>query len=51
VLEEAADVLEIVRSLAAMHGYTLDDIVRIACEKRSKRGGFDKWLWLEDIKM
>jgi predicted house-cleaning noncanonical NTP pyrophosphatase (MazG superfamily) len=47
ILEEAADVLEVLISLAALHGHTLDDIVRVASEKRSERGGFDKRLWLE----
>jgi predicted house-cleaning noncanonical NTP pyrophosphatase (MazG superfamily) len=47
VLEEAADVLEVLISIAALHRHTLDDIVRVASEKRSERGGFDEQLWLE----
>jgi len=47
VLEEAADVLEVLIGLAAIYGRNFDDIVRIAGEKRSERGGFDKRLWLE----
>ena len=47
VLEEAADVLEVLVSIAALHRHTLDDIVRVASEKRSERGGFDERLWLE----
>ena len=45
--EEAADVLEVLISIAALHRHTLDDIVRVASEKRSERGGFDEQLWLE----
>jgi predicted house-cleaning noncanonical NTP pyrophosphatase (MazG superfamily) len=47
VMEEAADVLEVLIGLAALHGRTLDDILRVASNKRSDRGGFDERLWLE----
>ena len=47
VLEEAADVLEVVRSLAALYGHPWDDVVRAADQKRQQRGGFDLRLWLE----
>lgn len=41
------DELEVLTSIASLHGHTLDDIVRVASEKRSERGGFDERLWLE----
>lgn len=50
VLEEAADVLEVVRSLAALYGYQWEDVARAADEKRQQRGGFDLRLWLESPK-
>ena len=50
ILEEAADVLEVLSSIAALHGYTLDDIVQAGFDKRSKIGGFDKRVWLEHVR-
>lgn len=46
VLEEAADVLEVLRSIVGLYGATLDDVIRAADEKRTLRGGFDLRLWL-----
>ncbi|MBT3828144.1 nucleoside triphosphate pyrophosphohydrolase [bacterium] len=40
--EELADLLEVVRSLAAVSGITLDAIERARIAKREKKGGFDK---------
>lgn len=47
VAEEAADVLEVLISLAALYGHSLDDILRVAQQKRADRGGFQRRLWLE----
>lgn len=47
VLEEAADVLEVLIGLAGIYGRSLDDIVRVASANRSQRGGFGERLWLE----
>ena len=49
VLEEAADVLEVLTAIAAEHGATLDTIVDIARRKREERGGFDMRLWLDGV--
>lgn len=38
--EELADVLEVVRALAELHGLELDDIERLAGEKRRRLGSF-----------
>lgn len=46
-LEELADVLEIIRSIAELENKKLDDIIEIANKKRSKRGGFEKRIFLE----
>jgi predicted house-cleaning noncanonical NTP pyrophosphatase (MazG superfamily) len=45
--EELADVLEVVRALACELGLSLGQVVELADEKRSRRGGFDQGLWLE----
>lgn len=49
VLEEAADVLEVIAAIAVEHGATLDTIGEAARTKREKRGGFAMRLWLEAI--
>jgi predicted house-cleaning noncanonical NTP pyrophosphatase (MazG superfamily) len=48
VVEEAADVLEILLAIVAEHGATLDSIVDIARRKRVERGGFAMRVWLEN---
>ncbi len=46
-LEELADVLEIIRSIAKLNGKTLDDVIETANQKKLKRGGFEKRIFLE----
>lgn len=47
VIQEAADVLEVLIAIAAVHGVTLDTLVEAAQQKRAERGGFERRLWLE----
>lgn len=47
VLEELADVFEVIRSIAELNNRSFDDIVVIANKKRLKRGGFQKRIFLE----
>ena len=47
ILEELADVLEVIIAIAEIEGKSLDDIVDIADQKRLKRGGFKKKIFLE----
>jgi len=47
VLEEAADVLEVIRAIAFVHGHELSEVIRAADAKRATRGGFDSRLCLE----
>ena len=49
-LEELGDVLEVMSALAAVDGYTVDDIIAAAARKREKRGGFDKRIFLIEEK-
>ncbi|OBK56807.1 phosphoribosyl-ATP pyrophosphohydrolase [Mycobacterium kubicae] len=49
LLEEAADVLEVLTAIALEHGAALDTIVEIARVKRDERGGFDLRLWLDGV--
>lgn len=46
-MEELADMLEIIISLAKLENKSLEDIITIADKKRKKRGGFDKKIFLE----
>ena len=46
-LEELADVLEILSSIASLNNKSIEDIIEIARMKREKRGGFQKKLFLE----
>jgi predicted house-cleaning noncanonical NTP pyrophosphatase (MazG superfamily) len=41
-LEELADVLEVLRGLAALENATWEEIETVANDKRNKRGGFEK---------
>lgn len=42
LLDEAADVMEVVRTLAAAEDASIEDVLEIADRKRTERGGFDK---------
>lgn len=45
-IEELADVLEIISSFAQLEGKDLTDVIEVAKEKKLKRGGFDKRVYL-----
>ncbi|MGV0834010.1 nucleoside triphosphate pyrophosphohydrolase [Mycolicibacterium thermoresistibile] len=49
VLEEAADVLEVLTAIVSEHGADLDSIVDAARAKRARRGGFEMRLWLDGV--
>jgi predicted house-cleaning noncanonical NTP pyrophosphatase (MazG superfamily) len=46
---ELADVLEVLRALAAAHGMSWEDVVAEAARKRDERGGFDQRTFLEYV--
>lgn len=48
-IEELADMLEVIESLAHIEGKTLNDIIETAKKKKVKRGGFDKKIFLEKV--
>ncbi len=41
VIEEAADILEVLAAIAAEYGATINSVVDVARRKRAKRGGFE----------
>ena len=46
-LEELADVLEIIKSIADLENSNLGEVMEISNQKRLKRGGFEKRIFLE----
>ena len=48
-IEELADMLEVMISLAKLEGKDLDDVIEVANVKRLKRGGFNKKNNLEGV--
>lgn len=48
-IEELADMLEVMISLAKLEGKSLDDVIEVAKVKRLKRGGFNKRTYLEGV--
>ena len=48
-IEELADMLEIIKSLAKLENKTLEDVVKVAKKKRLKRGGFEEKIFLEKV--
>lgn len=48
-VEELADMLEIMISLARLEKSNLEAIIEIAKKKKVKRGGFEKKLYLEKV--
>ena len=45
-LEELGDILEVLYSIAEARGYSIEDLVKLKEEKRNKRGGFSKKIYL-----
>ena len=48
-LEELADMLEVIRALAKLENNDLNDIIKIADEKNTKRGAFEDKIFLEKV--
>ncbi|WP_322861214.1 nucleoside triphosphate pyrophosphohydrolase [Mycobacterium europaeum] len=49
LMEEAADVLEVVAAIAAERHVTFAGIVDAARQKRAEKGGFGMRLWLDGV--
>lgn len=48
-IEELADMLEVMIYLAKLENKTLEDVIEHGNQKRIKRGGFEKKIYLEDV--
>lgn len=49
-MEELADLLEVVRAVAAARGSSIEEVEKIRCEKAAARGGFEKRLLLTEVR-
>ena len=49
-IEELADMLEVMISLAKLENKSLDDIIAVAKKKNEKRGSFEDKIYLETVK-
>lgn len=47
IIEELADILEIIKSISELNGENLDNVIEVAKQKRLKKGGFEKKIFLE----
>ena len=48
-VEELADMIEIIKSLAQLEDSTLDEVIEVAQEKAQKRGAFKDKIYLEKV--
>ena len=48
-IEEFADMLEVMKALASLENKTLDDVIKVAREKETKRGAFNKRIYLKKV--
>ena len=48
-MEELADLLEVMRAVAAARGSSIEEVEKIRQEKARKRGGFEKKILLEKV--
>lgn len=47
ILEECADLMEVLFAYTVSHGYSEEDLLKARVRKREKRGGFDQRIFLE----
>jgi len=48
-IEELADMLELITSLALLENKTIEEVLEVAKTKRLKRGGFSNKIYLEKV--
>ena len=49
-IEELSDLLEVMISLANLENRNLDDIEKVRIDKKNKRGGFTKKIYLKGVR-
>jgi predicted house-cleaning noncanonical NTP pyrophosphatase (MazG superfamily) len=48
-LEEAADMLEVVKAFINLNGFDLDAVMKVSQDKSDQRGGFKAGVILEEV--
>lgn len=48
-LEELADIMEVIYAIAQFKGSSIEELEKIRQEKKEKRGGFEKRMFLESV--
>lgn len=48
-IEELADMLEVMITLAKLENSSLEEVIEMSKEKKQKRGGFEKRIYLEKV--
>lgn len=48
-IEELADMVEVISYMAKIEGSNLEEVIKVAKEKLSKRGGFEEKIFLEKV--
>ena len=48
-LEELADLLEVMGAVVKARGYTWEELTHVREEKRVRRGGFDRKIFLKEV--
>jgi predicted house-cleaning noncanonical NTP pyrophosphatase (MazG superfamily) len=48
-MEELADLLEVIRAVAAARGSSIEEVEAIRRDKAAKRGGFEKRILLTEV--
>lgn len=48
-IEELADLLEVMHALIDLENKTINDVEEMRIQKKSRRGGFSKRLYLKDV--
>lgn len=46
--EELADIQEVIRAICTHYGYGLEQVENLRTDKLEKRGGFEKWIVLDE---
>ena len=49
-IEELADLLEVIYAAAKARGYSLEELERVRAAKVKKRGGFEKKIYLKEVR-
>ncbi len=49
--DELADIVEVIQALAATVGMSWTQLLALVAEKRTRRGGFEKRIFLETVEL